>query len=456
MLSLQKRGRAAAVVGAAALAGSLALATPAFASGKSPSAANNTIIGSGSATTYQVMTSLGDLFNGFPGCNMITPSGTPQPLNYSCVAPANPNTAQYAENPLNDVAYEEPPLGSSNGIQQLEDQAAASPPVAVAPANFARSSRASKGTDDAGLNFVAYAKDGVSWFHFTEVDGHPTASANVHNLTVAQLQAIATGTGTGGITNWDKVGGGNAPILVFAAQAGSGTESTWESAISAAWSTTAIKESKTGTTNHVVFENEDRQIIAATQATSPTGATTYIGNIIFLFSYGKYTVSCTTGPKVCGGTPVPGTSATKPTKNEIGQINGVAPTIPTILCTTVGPTCPKGPFPVPRFIYNVYANSHSSSDAVPLVPASPATLNFASEAGFICKPNTGVLDPVTGVSVRAEITSTISGAGFIPLPTVANEDNGVNFPATFATGSPYKQWDNPPDKPGFCIVSSTG
>jgi hypothetical protein len=454
MLSLKKRGRAAAVIGVAALAGSLALATPAFAGGNSLAASNNTIIGSGSATTYQVMTSLGDLFNGFPGCNMIVAAGSPQPLNYSCQPPANPNTAPYAENPVNDVAFQEPPLGSSNGIQQLEYQANPSPPVGVAPSNFARSSRGLKGTDNAGLNFVAYAKDGVSWFHFTEVDGHPTASAGVHNLTIAQLQAIATGSGSGGITNWKSVGGTSAPILVFAAQAGSGTESTWESAISAAWSTTAIKESKTGTTNHVVFENEDRQIIQAT-STSPTAAN-YIGNIIFLFSYGKYTVSCTTGPKVCGGTPVPGTSATHPTKTELGQINGVAPTTQTILCTTVGPTCPKGPFPVPRFIYNVYANSHAGSDSPVLSPATAATLNFVSEAGFICKPNTGVADPVTGTSVRTEITQTISGGGFIPLPSVANEDSGVNFPATFANGSPYKQWDNPPNKPGFCIVTSTG
>ena len=459
MLSLRKRGRVAAVVaGAGAVVGSLALAAPAFA-GTSP-AANNTIIGSGSATTYQVMTSLGDLFNGLPGCNMIVAAGSPQPLNYSCQAPANPNTASFGENPSNDVAMQEPPLGSSNGITQLENQAPTStPPVPVAPSNFARSSRALKAGDLAGLNFVSYAKDGVSWFHFTEIDGKPTASANVNNLTSAQLTAIANGHVAGGITNWNQVPGGiNAPILVFAAQAGSGTESTWESAVGANWALTAIKESKTGTTNHVVFENEDRQIIQAT-STNSANPSSYIGNIIFLFSYGKYTVSCTTGPKVCGGTPMPGTTSSKPTKAVIGQINGVAPTTQTILCTTVGPTCPKGPFPVPRFIYNIYANSHAASDSPALLPATPATLNFVSEAGFICKPNTSVLDPVTGLSVRSEITATISGAGFIPLPSVTNEDTGVNFPATFPStgaGSQYKQWDNPPNKPGFCMVTSTG
>jgi predicted lipoprotein with Yx(FWY)xxD motif len=453
MLITKRRGRyAAALTGACAVVGSLALAAPAFATS---AAANNTTVGSGSATTYQVMTSLGDLFNGMTGCNMIVAAGSPQPLNYSCQAPANPKTASYSENPLNDVAVEEPPLGSSNGITQLENQANPSPSVPTAPANFARSSRAIKSPgDDAGLNFVAYAKDGVSWFHFSEVDGAATASSKVASLTIAQLQAIALGHSKGGDDNWDQVGGTNAPILLFAAQAGSGTESTWESAISANWPLTAVAESDKGTTDHVVFENEDRQIIAVT-STNPKAAN-YIGNIIFLFSYGKYNVTCATGPKVCGGTPVPGTTSAKPTKAVLGEINGVAPSTQTILCTTVGPTCPKGPFPVPRFIYNVYANSHAASDSTALVPATPATLNFVSEAGFICKLNASVLDPTTGVAVRTEISDAISGNGFIPLPEVSNEDSGVNFPATFATGSPYKAFDNAPNSKGYCITTSTG
>jgi ABC-type phosphate transport system substrate-binding protein len=444
MLSQKRRGRrGAVVVGAGAVVGSLALAAPAFA-GTSP-AANNTIIGSGSATTYQVMTQLGDLFNGLPGCNMIAAAAATQSLDYSCTPPANPNTAPYGENPTNDVAFQEPPLGSGNGIAQLKYQAASSTPptgVKVAPINFGRSSRGIKsGSDPAGLNFVAYAKDGVSWFHFTKVDGVATASASIKTLSVTQLQGIANGT----ITTWNQVGGAHAPIIVFAAQAGSGTESTWEGAVGTNWSVQAAKGSDHGTTDHVVFENEDAQIIKVTNEIP--ASTKYIGDIIFLFSAGKFQVTCTTGPKICGGSPVPGTNATHPTTAVIGEINGIAPTPTNIL---------NGSFPVPRFIYNVYANSHAASDNPALVPATPATLNFVSEAGFMCKPNTGVLDPLTGISVRTEITSVISGAGFIPLPSVSNEDTGVNYPATFAAGSPYKQFDNPPNSAGFCIVTTTG
>lgn len=437
MLSLLKRGRrAAAVVGGAALAGSLALATPAFAGSNAPTAKNNMIIGSGSATTYSVMTALGDLFNSFPGCNIIAASGSQQPLDYSCVPPANPATAGYGENPLNDVALEEPPFGSSNGITQLEDQLNPSPPVGVAPANFARSSRAIKpGSDDAGLNFVAYAADGVSWFHFSKVDGAPTASASVTNLTSQQLQNIANGT----TTNWSQVGGKPDPIIVFAAQAGSGTESTWESAVGTNWSVEAAKGSDHGTTDHIILENEDRQMIQVMNET-PT-STKYIGDVIFLFSYGKFTVSCRT---VCGGTPVPGTTSAKPTIAALGKINGVAPTVATIL---------NHSFPVPRLIYNVYANSHAGADSPKLAPATQATLNFVSEAGFLCKPN-AVVDPVTGMNVRKEIDSVISGQGFIPLPPVSNEDTGVNYPAVMT--APYSKWDNLPNKGGFCVTSTTG
>lgn len=80
---------------------------------------------------------------------------------------------------------------------------------------------------------MAYAGDGLSWFHFLKVNhGTPasqnnvaTPSANVTTLSQSQLQDIYNGS----INNWDQVGGSNAPIVVFSAQAGSGTQATWKS-----------------------------------------------------------------------------------------------------------------------------------------------------------------------------------------------------------------------------------
>ena len=70
-----------------------------------------------------------------------------------------------------------------------------------------------------------YACDGVSWFHYLTVGGGNTPSKAVGNLSTAQLQGIYDGT----INNWKQVGGTSAPIVVFSAQEGSGTQSTWKS-----------------------------------------------------------------------------------------------------------------------------------------------------------------------------------------------------------------------------------
>ena len=111
-----------------------ALSVPAGAAGlKNP--ANTTIIGSGSATTYNMMQSMDLLFNQSPGCQQFVefpaaPKG--QPLDYSCTGPQtiNPGTlpggesGPGAENPYNDISVEEPQIGSSSGVQQLECQGA--------------------------------------------------------------------------------------------------------------------------------------------------------------------------------------------------------------------------------------------------------------------------------------------------------------------------------------------
>ena len=83
-----------------------------------------------------------------------------------------------------------PPNGSSNGIQQLEDQGthatgatSVGVPINVSPLDLASSARApaltgAKAGDDRGLNFVAYAQDGMDWIHWTSVSGTATPSAS--------------------------------------------------------------------------------------------------------------------------------------------------------------------------------------------------------------------------------------------------------------------------------------
>ncbi len=144
-------------------------------------------------------------------------SSQTQQLDFSCATYGGSSPGTYgplggssAVNPYNDVVAEEPPLGSSNGIAQLEDAGATYGTTGVRDytgVNFARSSRDPATSDDSGLNFVAYAKDGVPWFHFTKAAGLPTPSAKVVSLTLAQLQGIFLGSsGTAPpISLWNQV-----------------------------------------------------------------------------------------------------------------------------------------------------------------------------------------------------------------------------------------------------------
>jgi ABC-type phosphate transport system substrate-binding protein len=410
-----------------------AFSLPAGASGLVHSA-NSTIIGTGSSTTYSMMQQLDVLFNSSPGCQQFVPfpsSTTPQNLDYRCTGPfASPQQINpgHPENPVNDISVQEPALGSSNGIAQLEDQGAhgatatsGGVPISVANnASYARSSRTFNSGDLQGLNFVGYAEDGVAPFHYLTVNAGATTtpSNGVTNLTQAQLQAIYNGTDT----NWSQVGGTNAPIVVFSAQEGSGTQGTWKSFMgfdpSAATNQvncyTPMGGSNTCVGPAVIFENEDAQITpsaftssqsAFTSSTNPVwggGAATVDqikADAIFFFSNGKYAVSCHVVTN-CGGSPLGGDT------NALMDVNGVAATQANVL---------EGLYPVDRFLFNVYSNGFNTN----IPAATGATLNYVSELGFICNPNKGGIfpqkDPLTGVAYITEIQRIIEAQGFYPL-----------------------------------------
>jgi hypothetical protein len=258
-----------------------------------------------------------------------------------------------------------------------------------------------------------------------------TPSAALNNLTLAQLQAIWNGTDT----NWDQVCDGStcgakAPIVVYSAQEGSGTQSTWKTFLgfdpSAStnpvncYTPTGGSQTCVGPAN--ILENEDVQMTPAFFTGSQSA---FVGtknpdwggkkataaqiktDAIFFFSAGKYFEQCkhpATGTN-CGGSPLNGN------KNAIGEINGVTPNQTTIL---------DGQFPDDRYLYNAYSNGSNAN-----VPAATAaTLNYVSEIGFMCNPNknlsTSVVDPNTGFSYISEVQSVIKTAGFFPLSAGAS------------------------------------
>jgi hypothetical protein len=294
----------------------------------------------------------------------------------------------------------------------------------------------------------------------------------VTTLTPTQLQQIYNGT----ITNWSAVGGTSAPIVVFSAQEGSGTQSTFKTFLGfdPSMATNQVNCYKPGGVHTcvgpaVIFENEDAQIQPAAFTASQAG---FVNNnsqwgaskkatvngikkdAIFFFSFGKYAEQCKVSANACGGSPLKGA------KNALGQVNGIAANEATIL---------EGTFPVNRLLYNVYSNGSNSN----IPAANAATINYVSEIGFICNPNRGkstaAVDSITGATYISEIQSIISNAGFFPLSAggatgTVNQteiDEGkVGHPGSGLIGSKYAAFDtfataSNSDPMGFCLTFTT-
>jgi hypothetical protein len=525
---LSARQRAAGL-GAGLLGACLGVAgfaSPALATqstGGNSGSAQYDIVQGGSATTYEMLQQLANIFNEAPGCDEVASSGTAQPLDFGCpglngepgttvshpavtsvsgsvtkkvktvsvssstgffandavsdsagaipagaVITSIPNgtsidiskspkltvasdtvnvtttpaigengfTSFAQENPFNDALLEVPSLGSSNGIQQLEDQGthgvgavSKGSAINVAPLDLATSARAPALTatgvtgDDRGLNFVAYAADGVDWIHWTSVSGTATPSASVTNLTVAELTSIYKDQGctAGGQTfttpNWACFGGSNAPIAIYIANAGSGVESTWVSLLGLTGTFPYGNEDP----NHVIFQNETSSILANHDQ----------ADAIFFFSFGRFQTVCAPNPTFCSGAST--------SKVALGQINSVKPSAKTIAAQLPGSTAV--PFPGDTLLYNVYSNG-SNTD----IPASaPAALNVGSEDGFLCKPSSSTdVDPNTGATYRSEINSVISAQGFFPLPLMVENGQGstTGIYGTTGSGIPHPAWSD--------------
>jgi ABC-type phosphate transport system substrate-binding protein len=487
-LSRYRRGGLAVIALAGSALVALVMAVPAGAT-YTPVPLNggggNTVInGGGSNTTYPMMQQLSDLYNSAPGCNLLENVQTSyQEVDYDCASSYGGGPAEGSENgyiltypsvnPYNDVAWQEPAYGSSNGIKELEyegsDEPTSAPYNEVSTLDFARSSRAAviSGTspDREGLNFVAYAQDAVPWFHFNKVGGTTanggctsTPSKAVTSLSTTELASIYEGN----TTNWSSVGGSNAPIYVFIAQSGSGTEATWagDLNLSGSYPYGAVTDStdpdfKTGLESEpenpfTPFENEVSGIFAANHS-DPTADIAC--DAIFFFSYGKFTVLCPGGK--CAGVP----AANAGSIAALGKIGGVAANETTI---------DNGSFALDRELYNVYSDGSNSALPFPNsgsgVPPfiNQAVQNFVSTYGFLCNPKTYKrVDPLspTGATYGSEIDAIITAQGFFPFKIGVMGDAGITTPpdpsapgydAGYAAAEPTPAADK-----GYCRVTTT-
>jgi phosphate transport system substrate-binding protein len=334
------------------------------------------VLGSGSDTTQFMMHQLDGLYLFSPGCAQIpTPSGPAAWLDFSCQSP-DPAGTVATENYAHDQVHEAYFLGSGNGIKQLCQQGLAG----VSPIDFARSSRVPGTSDCTGLNFVAYARDGISWEAFD------TTTSGVHGMN-NQAGTCAGSTGltqfclsqsdlqgifiTCAIKNWNQVGGANVPISIYTPQAGSGTRKTWDSFLGGD-SSKCIPANLQAT--HVIDENMNSFI----PTTDRDGA-------IFPFSGGVWK------------TQVNGQGGA-----ILGAVDNVYPSNSAIS---------SGSFPYSRFLYNVTCVACTTGKQ-----SSPATINYVGPEGWICKTTTNhAINPVTGNNYRTDIAQAIGAAGFVPV-----------------------------------------
>jgi ABC-type phosphate transport system substrate-binding protein len=400
----------------------VAAAAVALSSGTSTAATTTSVsvIGSGSDTTYYMMNALGDLYGQSPGCN---PLAATQPLDGSCPNSGAENKADF-ENYYHDYVVNKFPIGSSGGINQLCKKGLADPSGDgnnVPAIGFARSSRVPQGagaggSDCAGLRFVGYAKDAITWECF------PGASNPCHDLTtstnsISQNDLKGIFTGACSITDWSQVGGSSGAIDVYVPQAKSGTGISWaaylgvtltasqalDTCIPAAHKSPTVAPGQPGSwvspenTNNLIHTNGDE------------------ANAIFPFSVGVY--HFTYGANAFTGSD----------GSSLGKINGQQATDPNIL---------SGVFPVSRFLFNAYCKGVSVNGVLKCgtsIPAAASVTKFIGTAGFLCKTETKhndhlgnpILDPVTGLKYRGapdgsgnptgEIPNTINQFGFVPL-----------------------------------------
>lgn len=441
-----RRGGVTLVTATLAVSGmSLALAGTAGAVDPHPNA--SLIIGSGSQTSYSTMTTLTNLFNGAPGCDLTGALADSPNLNCGTQPVGPPGTsggeqgfAISAENPYNDYSVQAPAIGSGLGKDQLVQSGLGTPTTRI---DYARSSSSPDTHTGTAQNYVQYAVDGVSWTTFNKIGGVLTAHSAVKTISTVQLQAIYSDTLQciiGGVTvhmDWRCLSTkvlSPQRITCYMAQYGSGTYATWQGALGFAKKAPPACANDPlnnvgGTTlasHSNLFENQMAYI--STQADA--------ANALYFMSFGKYTATCKSAK--CAGS---GNDLT-----TYGAINGIKASQATIQGPGGGV---PGTFPVRRGLYNIYNNSSA------VVPSSEATLNMVSEYGFLCKQSTSSdIDPQTNVSYRSEIEAAIKAQGFYPINTSSGAfpEGTVPFPAVLSDAS-YTAIDPTVPTNGFCLVS---
>ncbi|MCX4747837.1 substrate-binding domain-containing protein [Kitasatospora sp. NBC_01287] len=296
------------------------------------------IVGVGSDTTQAVSNQFSTDYNAY-----LTGKGdTTSPRLYSWDAtPAGSITTKTGATSITR------PNGSGAGITALNANTSTT-------VNFARSSRGPQTGDLTTDDFVAFAKDGVSWAALS------TGNAPA-NLTTADLAGIYTCS----ITNWNQITdipgytGANATIDAYLPQVSSGTRSFFLKAVGGG--TTSITPGAC-VESYTPEENEGTDAVFATDANAlvPYSAAHYIGQV-----YGGHTTT----------TDAPGNLTIRST-DGLFPVTSAHVLDPTYTATNYG-----------RVVYNVFRDAEWTGTG-----ANPALKAIFGTAGWVCTNTTAKND----------------------------------------------------------------
>ncbi|MFD8597832.1 substrate-binding domain-containing protein [Kitasatospora sp. NPDC059646] len=294
------------------------------------------IVGVGSDTTQALFTKFSADYNA-----TIPASDTTTPRLYSWDA-----TGTSPITPKAGGSTIARPNGSGAGIGALNT-------TTNTTLDFARSSRAAQATDPTGLDFIAFAKDAVTWSAVS--GGHAPA-----NLTTANLVDIYTCAKT----NWSQFGGTAGTIQPFLPQSGSGTRSFFLQALG------NITPGSCVVSGPEENEGTDSRLLTNADAVFPYSVGHYVGQLN-------------------GHT----TATDAPGNLTLRNLNGVSPLTTT---NTLNPAFAGGSFG--RVLFNVVRDA----DYTAATTQGTALRNIFSNTGWICS-----------TAGRSDISS----YGFLNLPT---------------------------------------
>ena len=442
-----------------------------FSTGQSPNKVVNVVLGTGSDTTYKVMSDLSDFYNRTPGCetetnqdkqggyrcadfnlsNNTTNGTTPGPAGTKPWKISEIDAGYFGQGTIDafgirranadhDFIVNLYPVGSSSGVTALAGSNVDLPltnsflntPDPTDNPNravdFARSSRRPRTTDVDGLLFHAYAKDAVVPVTWGSGPNNPDGTGTyapgdpadgLTNISRTMLQNIYV---TCSVTTWGAAKtppqpGNTQPIIVWAAQFGSGTQPSYTELLLAGGNDQNCigsdqKNSAIADGERVIFENDATPILNSTDndcevrdpstgnginGSNPAGP----GNScedwsIFIYSLGRlqqngFQQTIRGVPAAIGGL----------------SVDGVAPSEANVV---------SGAFPGSRDIFNVIRHNTGQRDARSYIR------DFVGIRGFLCKPASqhDLLpdpdNPGTFTNGRTLVERIIRANGFIPLP----------------------------------------